>query len=219
VPKAQMLLALEATWAGLAAAVQHLRQQQHLPASCCFDMRHFRRCLQSLVAILSEHIAQQDSNKYLLNQVAAAAADQAATPTTDQASPATLQKSSGSVWNVPTGTPKTPNTPGVPPTAVPLTPATPSAALPYSPSVWRLSQTAPGTPTAASAGMQPAAAAALVAGAGRGIGGRKVPLKTICCAVLEVLCRRVLQQNCLLCCSCCASCTVPASCWRVARTR
>jgi hypothetical protein len=216
VPKAQLLLALEAIWAGVAAAVQHLGQQGHLPPSCCFDIRHFRRTLQSLIAVLSEHIAQQDSNKQLLSQAAAAAAAaEAAAPPVEPAAACSVtpqtpmstkspfgpslaaQKSSGSIWSAPAGTPKTPNSPAAAAAAAaltPLTPATPSAAaaavLPYSPSAWRLSNTAPGTPGAASSStQQPAAAAAAGLGVSRGIGGRKVPLKAMCCAVLEVLCR------------------------------
>jgi hypothetical protein len=217
VPKVQLLQGLQAVWSGLAAAVQHLKQQGHLPGTCCFDMRHFRRSLQKLVAILSEHIAQQDSNKYLLQQAAAvaAAADAgaaaaASTPTAEQTAaecaygvtPQTplsakspygitpkAQRSTGSIWNLPAGTHTTPKTPstltaGAGPTAAA---AAAAAAWPSSPSAWRLSQTAPGTPVAA-------AAAAAAAGVVCGIGGRKLPLKAVCCAVLEVLCRRVITR-------------------------
>jgi hypothetical protein len=236
VPKPQLLHGLEAVWAGLAAAVQHLKQQGHLPASCCIDMRHFKRSLQQLVAILSEHIAQQDTNKFLMQQaaVSAAAADASAaeaasaTPIAEQAaaecaygvtpqtpvgakspyaSSRAAQKSTGSIWNnIPAGTPKAPTAPKTPAAGacfaaahVPLTPgaaaATAAASLPSSPSAWRLSQTAPGTPMAA-------AAVAAAAGVGSGIGGRKVPLKTMCCVVLEVLCRSVCL-SCVCAVRCC----------------
>ncbi|KAF6255350.1 hypothetical protein COO60DRAFT_1662222 [Scenedesmus sp. NREL 46B-D3] len=57
-------------------------------------------------------------------------------------------------------------------------------------SAWQLPQTAPCTPGAASWGVQLAGAAAAAAGGGVGISARKVPLKAMCCAVIEVLCRR-----------------------------
>lgn len=205
VPKAKILQGLQCIWQGLTIAVQHLQQHKSVSAFCCFDMRHFRNNIERLINILGQHIAQLDSNKCIEKQlgtaqrlpsdgaarpvttpniftaVLAAPATSASTPTAAAAaygsSPATpaspfnanspcgpgivAQKSVASMWSLPAGTPTPPYTPCGPQP---------------SPSVAAATMSRPWGHQSSSHG-------------GAGLGSRKLPLRAVCCAVLEVLCR------------------------------